>query len=113
MGVHVIPPLLVLKSPPDAVATYTSEGFPGMPSTSVMRPPMDAGPMLRNSSRPNNEESTLGPAEATTDPTRRDNQIRSTIRAPRLKEYRGFRLYNSVRSRWTSARTEIAARRAR
>src|SRR5260370_189898 len=45
---------MVLKSPPEAVAAYTSAGLPGIPSTSVIRPPIDAGPMLRNSNRSNN-----------------------------------------------------------
>src|SRR6185369_9105223 len=53
IGFQVTPPLVVFHKPPDALATYTTLGSPGTPSTSATRPPMTAGPMLRYSRREN------------------------------------------------------------
>jgi hypothetical protein len=59
-GRQVVPPLVVFQTPPLAVPTYTMLGSPGTPSTSVARPIMLAGPMLRNASRESTVVSTAG-----------------------------------------------------
>ena len=44
MGLNVTPPSSVFQTPPDAAATYTVLGSPGIPSTSVTRPAHVHGP---------------------------------------------------------------------
>src|SRR5574341_1305038 len=46
-GVKVVPALIVLKMPPEAVPTYTMLGSDSTTAKSSMRPPMAAGPISR------------------------------------------------------------------
>ena len=48
MGFHVVPALSVLKTPPEATATYHVLRLTGSTATSVMRPDINAGPILRS-----------------------------------------------------------------
>src|SRR5512140_2026822 len=50
-GVHVTPPLVVLKTPPTAPATYIVSGSPGSPTNTGVRPACAVGPMLRHCRR--------------------------------------------------------------
>ena len=45
--IQVWPRLVLFHSPPDAEATYSVDGSPGMASMSWTRPPVTAGPMTR------------------------------------------------------------------
>ena len=47
IGRNVVPAFVVFQMPPPAVATKNVFDGDGMPSTSVMRPPMLAGPTAR------------------------------------------------------------------
>src|SRR5580698_2650810 len=81
IGVHVVPELTVLNSPPEAVATYTIAGLPGMPAMEVIRPPIDDGPIFLHSRRSNSAESKSAARIAAVVRAKPDNRRRNMIRS--------------------------------